>query len=600
MDKERVDEAVQEWLRLDQDQETRSEILALRNSASYDELALRFSSRIAFGTAGLRAQMQGGTAFFNSLIVLQTTQGLARYACDNIEGARERGVVVGHDHRWRSKKFAQLAAGVFRREGMKVFLFEGLVHTPMVPFASARLKTALGIMLTASHNPAVDNGYKVYWSNSVQIIPPHDAGIAACIDKSLEVSNEAWIISDNPDAWKGTEQMKAAYFGMIRSLSLHRNLNITSPLVFTYTAMHGVGLPFAKAAFEAFGFPASSLAIVAEQANPDPAFPTLRFPNPEEKGALELAIVHADGIGSRIVLANDPDADRFCAAEKTSEGWKIFTGDQLGTLLGSWALRQHQQSGKPTEKLAMCASTVSSKMLRAMAKLEGFTFRETLTGFKYLGNESLELTKEGFDATFAYEEAIGFMCGTAIRDKDGVSALVTFCELAAALERQGKSVSAYLDDLYIKYGFFKTSNSYFVCRDPAKTDRIFFELRYGPSARPNSSSSPVLAIPKTLGGFAISYLRDLTVGYDSSNPPSFTPSLPVDPKSHMISFGISNAGEGVEVTGTVRTSGTEPKIKFYLEASGNNRVAVEVKLEKVRQAIGNEWLRWQENGLESA
>lgn len=223
--------------------------------------------------------------------------------------------------------------------------------------------------------------------------------------------------------------------------------------------------------------------------------------------------MHADGIGSRIVLANDPDAgvapSLSCASLNLTgtriyrsilccredfvrspslpssrpqvlnkdvyvgrEGWKIFTGDQLGTLLGSWALRQHQQSGKPTgtfilsvmrfyvpltgggfcaEKLAMCASTVSSKMLRAMAKLEGFTFRETLTGFKYLGNESLELTKEGFDATFAYEEAIGFMCGTAIRDKDGVSALVTFCELAAALERQGKSVSAYLDDLYIKF-----------------------------------------------------------------------------------------------------------------------------------------------------
>ncbi|TNY22254.1 phosphoglucomutase 1 [Rhodotorula diobovata] len=591
-----------------QNETTRAELESLVSSGDTAELSKRFSTRIAFGTAGLRGPMQAGTSSMNDLTVLQASAGLAKYAEETTARAKERGIVVGHDHRHNSERFASLTAGLFSRRGWKVYELKGLVHTPMVPFSTSHLGAALGVMITASHNPAKDNGYKVYWENAVQIIPPHDHGIAAAIEQSLEIDEEAWTPPAATDGWDGTTELVTLYMEMVLSLSLHKSTNSSSPLRFTYTAMHGVGLPFATSAFETFGFSPSSLLVVPEQASPDPDFPTVRFPNPEEKGALDLAIAHADSRGSTVVLANDPDADRFCAAEKREDGkWVVFTGDQIGTLLGAWALERYRQSGAPIDKLAMCASTVSSKMLESMAKKEGFQFRETLTGFKWLGNEMQKLEADGFAPLFAYEEAIGFANGSTIRDKDGVTALALFCEMATELARAGKSLSAHLDALYGEYGFHATSNSYFISRDPAVTNRIFSLLRFGNPDTDSSTASPSsLKLPTSLAGYALTTIRDLTVGFDSGNPPSFEPKLPVDRSAHMISFALGSVedgkgdGDGVEVVGTVRTSGTEPKIKFYLEARGADRAAVRAKLDKVREALGTEWLRWEENGLVKA
>ncbi|CEQ40857.1 SPOSA6832_02532, partial [Sporobolomyces salmonicolor] len=674
---------------------TRAEVQHLVDSQDHAELSRRFAHRIAFGTAGLRGPMQAGPACMNDLTILQASQGLERYAAESIHGARERGIVVGHDHRHNSSEFARLTAGVFRRAGWEVYQLKGLVHTPMVPFATKKLGAALGVMITASHNPAkgktasfhlvrataykllcCHNGYKVYWENAVQIIPPHDTGIATKIDESLEVDMAAWESQLDASRWDGTEELVEQYMEMASELSSHKSLvfsswiirlhhsaklispslystNASTSLLFTYTPMHGVGEPFALSALEAFGFKTKSVSVVEEQRKPDPDFPTVKFPNPEEKGALDLAMAHADRIGSTIVLANDPDAgeqarceprhirfpltrllhcraDRFCAAEKVGGKWNVFTGDQLGALLGSWALARYKETGAPIEKLAMCASTVSSKMLRSMAQKEGFVFRETLTGFKcvvslgqwsadclsvelvnrWIGNEMMKLEQEGFTPVFAYEEAIGFMNGTEIRDKDGVTALALFAEMAAALATVGKSLSLHLDSLYYdsagrlhldRYGFHATSNSYFICRDTAKTDRIFSTLRFGRPDVDSSTAPPsALALPTSLGGYTITHLRDLTVGYDSA---AAAPTLPVDRTSHMISFAVGSVdgdgdGDGVEVVGTVRTSGTEPKIKFYLEARGADRAAVRAKLERVREALAREWLRSEENGLE--
>ncbi|GAA5845911.1 hypothetical protein JCM9279_002421 [Rhodotorula babjevae] len=631
MDSAKLQQAIDDWLRLEcaslslssllssstptpadlasPNETTRSEVEHLVASADTAELVKRFSTRIAFGTAGLRGPMQAGTSSMNDLTILQASTGLAKYAERTTASAKELGIVVGHDHRHNSTRFAHLTAGVFRRRGWRVYELEGLVHTPMVPFSTSHLKAALGVMITASHNPAKDNGYKVYWENAVQIIPPHDHGIASAIEESIEVDADAWNPPAATDGWSGTDELVKLYLDMVASMSLHKETNSTSPLKFAYTAMHGVGLPFARSAFSTFAFPSSSFLVVPEQAQPDPDFPTVRFPNPEEKGALDLAIAHADREGATVVLANDPDADRFCAAERSDEGsWTVFTGDQLGTLMGAWALERYRASGAPIENLAMCASTVSSKMLESMAKKEGFQFRETLTGFKWLGNEMQKLEGEGLSPLFAYEEAIGFANGSTIRDKDGVTALALFCELATVLARSGSTLSAHLDALYDRYGFHATSNSYFISRDSAVTDRIFSLLRFG---NPNTDSSTALpaqlALPTSLGGYPLTAIRDLTVGFDSGNPPSFEPRLPVDRSAHMIGFVLGSTraegegeGDGVEVVGTVRTSGTEPKIKFYLEARGADRAAVRLKLERVRKALGDEWLRWEENGLERA
>ncbi|GJN94689.1 hypothetical protein Rhopal_007780-T1 [Rhodotorula paludigena] len=621
MDSAKLDQAVQDWLRLDRvrtfptpsNATTRAEIEELVSSGDTAELQKRFSHRIAFGTAGLRGAMQAGPAHMNDLTILQASQGLAKYAEETVQGAKVRGIVVGHDHRHNSAQFARLTAGVFRKRGWKVYELQGLVHTPMVPFSAKQLNAALGVMITASHNPAKDNGYKVYWENHIQIIPPHDSGIARAIEESLEVDEEAWTPPAASDGWNGTEDLIQQYMDVVASLSLHKETNAKCPLLFTITPMHGVGLPFALRALDAFGFPRDKVSIVAEQASPDPDFPTVRFPNPEEAGALDLALAHADRVGSTIVLANDPDADRFCAAEKQQDGeWMVFTGDQLGALLGSWAIERHRQTGAPIEKLAMCASTVSSKMLEAMARKEGFAFRETLTGFKWIGNELQKLEDEGFTPLFAYEEAIGFANGTTIKDKDGITALALFVEMATALSRFGKPLSVHLDSLYYEYGYHATSNSYFICRDPAKTDRIFSQLRFGnPDTDSSTAPAALLRLPTSLAGYPLTLVRDLTVGYDSSAPgPAHAPRLPVDRGAHMVQFALGSMEEeeegaeggerrdGVEVMGTVRTSGTEPKIKFYLEARGKNRVFVRQKLVKVREALGREWLRADENGLE--
>lgn len=604
MDTQTLDNALSEWLRLDRNPNTRREIEQLVATDNRKELEARFRHRIAFGTAGLRGPMQAGISSMNDLTILQASAGLEKYARETIPDAKERGFVVGHDHRHNSERFARLTAGVFKRNGWKVYDFEGLVHTPMVPFATKQLNAAVGVMITASHNPAKDNGYKVYWSNAVQIIPPHDHGIAAAILESLEVPEEAWQIAEESSVgkWRGTQEMVEKYVEMTSTLCTEKELNAKSSLLFTYTAMHGVGLPFAQAAFESFGFPRDHFSVVEEQSQvPDPDFSTVKFPNPEEKGALDLAIVHAEKVGSNLVLANDPDADRFCAAEKVAGKWNVFTGDQIGSLLGYAALERYKTFGLPIDKLAMCASTVSSKMLRTMGEKEGFVFRETLTGFKWIGNEMIKLQQEGYNPTFAYEEAIGFMNGTEIRDKDGVTALAIFAEMAAVLASKGKTVTEQLDSLYEQYGFHATSNSYFICRDPRKTDRIFSQLRFGsPDVDSATASSSLLQLPKTLANYPLVSIRDLTIGYDSAaSPPEYLPSLPIDKSAHMISFEVGG-NDNVNVVGTVRTSGTEPKIKFYLEARGSNRPAVLEKLQQIREAVGDEWLSWQENGLEKA
>ncbi|KAK4057257.1 hypothetical protein OIO90_001754 [Microbotryomycetes sp. JL221] len=584
----------------------------------WHSLAPLFVPRISFGTAGLRAAMRPGYAQMNDVVVLQTSQGLAAYIERHVDDAKQRGVVIGHDHRaaangLRSDMFAKLVRNVFANRGWNVYMFDQLVHTPMVPFAVAKLNAAAGVMITASHNPAQDNGYKacrhlktqVYWGNAVQIVPPHDAGIAQAILQSLEIDESLWNTSNNATQWQGTQAMIDAYFEMVSLMAQNKLANSQSDLKVTYTAMHGVGLPFAQRAFETFGFRPEQFLVVEEQAKPDPTFSTVKFPNPEEKGALDFALAHADKHGSTLVVANDPDADRFNCAEKTeAKGWQIFTGDQIGAMLGARALQKYKSAGKDTKRLAMCASTVSSKMLQAMAQQEGFVFRETLTGFKFLGNEALKLVEQGYETIFEYEEAIGYAHGE-LRDKDGVTALANFCEMAGDLKAQGQTVSHYLDSLYAKYGFFASSNSYFICRDPKITNRIFNKLRFDSSSDLQILSNLKdyeyrLRLPIQLGGYDVTYIRDLTVGYDSSNGPTFEPDLPVDKHAHMISFAVGDRdqGDGVQVTGTIRTSGTEPKIKFYLEGSGHNRQAVFDKLAHIRQALGNEWLRWQENQLE--
>ncbi|PBK96517.1 hypothetical protein ARMGADRAFT_699497 [Armillaria gallica] len=586
-----MDDLVKEWLRMDKNEVTRNEIQKLWETGNKEELEGRMRKRIEFGTAGLRGRMEAGWSRMNDLIIIQASQGLCQYVLSHVKDASSRGVVIGHDHRHNSEHWAQLTAAAFLTSDVQVYLHRGLVHTPMVPFSVKKLNAACGVMITASHNPKQDNGYKVYWENAVQIIAPHDAGISESIKANLEPKTwDVASITSSDICLDKTAEMKDAYFESLAPQKISLSAGTAFSVRFVNTSMHGVSESFVSRAFKLFGLVPPT--HVPEQQVPDPDFPTVTFPNPEEKGALDLAMKTAVKNNINYVLAQDPDSDRFAAAERQPTGeWIAFTGDQLGVLFAARILETYQDSGKPLDKLAMVASTVSSKMVEAMGNAEGFKFVECLTGFKYIGNVALNLVQQGYEVPFGYEEAIGYMFGPDIRDKDGVAATLVFAQLVESLAARQKTVNQYLNDLYKKYGDFVTSNSYFICSDGPTIDSIFARLRNFSDTVSDSSN-----YPKEIAGLSVTRVVDLTTGYDSANPPSFKPSLPIS-SGHMVQFRAEDKEKGVKIALTIRTSGTEPKIKYYLEGNGYDREIVVSTLREVVDELGDKWLEAKSHNL---
>ncbi|KAI6126214.1 hypothetical protein EV401DRAFT_1854927 [Pisolithus croceorrhizus] len=588
-----LEQLVNEWLRLDPNPITRDEIRRLWDQQKSDELERRMRTRIEFGTAGLRGKMEAGWARMNDLIIIQASQGLCAYVLRSVPEASMRGVVVGHDHRHNSERWASLTAQVFISNNIKVYFHRGLVHTPMVPFSVKKLNAACGVMITASHNPKDDNGYKVYWENAVQIIGPHDVGIAESILQNLEprLDNMSDVYT-SPLCVDCSDSMRESYFTLIQGLV---TAEVAHPSAkFVNTSMHGVSDPFISEAFRKTGF--TPCIPVEKQRLPDPDFPTVKFPNPEEKGKQDLALSEATASGANYVLAQDPDADRFTAAERGTDGsWFLFTGDQLGALFASHVLSKYKATGKPLGKLAMIASTVSSRMIEAMARVEGFKFVDCLTGFKFIGNNALDLVAAGYEVPFGYEEAIGFMFGSEIRDKDGVAAAVMFAELVAEVQGRGLTVRGYLDELYQRYGYFETKNSYFACSDPVTIDRIFWGIRHF------QESDSTIRFPTSIAGLTVNSVIDLTAGYgyDSTNAPSYQPRLPLS-SGHMVQFRAQSTNDpDIKIVLTVRTSGTEPKIKYYLEGSAKDRQKLTGVLNLIVKDLADVWMKASEYGLRS-
>ncbi|OLY78369.1 putative phosphoribomutase [Smittium mucronatum] len=616
-----INDLVEKWLSYDKDPVTREQITKLNASGDVDSLEKLLRKPIEFGTAGLRSKMEAGFSRMNCVTVIQASQGLAVYVKKMVPDALKRGVVIGYDHRHNSQTFARLTAAVFLKHGFSVYFLDGLSPTPLVPFSVKKLLASCGVMITASHNPKDDNGYKVYWENGAQIIPPVDGGIAESIKQNQEIT--VWDL----EAYKTDSKIISIrdklineYLESAKYLILDRDLNQKVNINYVYTAMHGVGAYFCERILESLSL--KPYIPVISQLQPDPDFPTVRFPNPEEKGALDLAKKAADENGSNIVLASDPDADRFAAAEKQEDGsWFVFSGDQLGILLAYYSLILSKSKNLDVSKLAMVNSTVSSKMLRSMAKVEGFRFEDTLTGFKWMSNELIALRdNEGLIPAFAYEEAIGFLLNPDILDKDGITALVSFVQLANFLDHKGMKVKEFLDTLYTKYGYFASDNYYYICNDVPKINKIFDKIRYGDSTSDISdqkrsnflmeSSGRRLKYPLNLGGSPITYIRDLTIGFEmsdfdkvsaaSSNQEfviksgQYYPKFMVSPSSQMITFETANGG-----IITLRTSGTEPKIKYYCEISGDNndRESVAKELKQLVLSVGDDFLEAKANGL---
>ena len=514
-------DAVAAWTTQDPDPGTRAETERLvraaddGDEAAAAELADAFSTRLAFGTAGLRGRLGPGPNRMNRVVVGQAAAGLARYLLDT--GAAGGSVLVGHDARHGSAEFARDTCEILTGAGFFALLTPGPVPTPVVAFGIRYLGCVAGVVVTASHNPPQDNGYKVYLDDGSQIVPPADAEISVRID---EVTRHDLADVPRSDGYEvlGPELL-AGYRDRLVSLV---PADAPRELAWVYTPLHGVGGSLVAEVVAKAGFAAPQ--VVASQAEPDPDFPTVAFPNPEEPGAIDAAIALAEQTGADLVVANDPDADRcavaapFPAADGGSR-WRMLSGDELGALLGEDALRRGVQG-------TYACSVVSSSLLGVLAAAHGQPFTSTLTGFKWIGRVP--------GLAFGYEEAIGYCVDpAAVRDKDGVSALVRVLVLAAGLQAAGLTVADRLDEIARSYGVFVTDQLSVRVQDLRLIADAMARLRAHP--------------PTTLAGEDVE-VTDLAPGSDALPPTD----------------GVRLHTESSTVV--VRPSGTEPKLKAYLEA----------------------------------
>ncbi|SBT12431.1 phospho-sugar mutase [Vibrio celticus] len=527
------------WLARDPDPRTREELQHLIDEGMHDELEDRFTQRLEFGTAGLRGKVGCGPNRMNRLVIQETATGLGHYLIEHVANATIRGVVVGYDGRLDSKQFAIDTASVLTALGIKVYLTSNVAATPIVAFGIEHFNAAAAVVVTASHNPPEYNGFKVYWENGAQIIPPHDAGIAAEIDiastKPLPLMSLSDAETQGKLVWL-TEGYYQTYRAAINQSPYVSKEIESANTTITYTAMHGVGAQMAEDLLHDSGF--HKVFSVAEQREPDGHFPTVNFPNPEEKGAMDLVVNLAKSVDADIACANDPDADRFAVAVRTDDGsYKMLTGDQVGVLFAHYLL------SKPHTKNQLVGnSIVSSTLLEKVAQSHGATYFQTLTGFKWLANIGMQLEDEQNEFLFAYEEALGYTIGTQVRDKDGLSAIVVFAQLVEELKSQGRTVWDLLAQISFEHGVH-TNAQRSIALDPDS---------------PSIGSKLRSAQPKAINGVVISVIEDLqsslrfVIGGN-------TEAINL-PASDVLIYHLEDGSRII-----VRPSGTEPKVKVYYE-----------------------------------
>lgn len=503
-----------EWIAHDPDPQTAAELL----ECGADELAERFADALTFGTAGLRGPMRAGPGGMNLAVVLRATWALAQVLKARCLGGSL--VVVGRDARHNSQRFATAAAEVLAAEGFAVQLMPDPAPTPLTAFAVRRLRAAAGIQITASHNPPADNGYKVYLDGGMQIVPPADREIEAAITRA-PYADEILRTPVEVDATGGSEHVQH-YLDRVARIR-----RTTGPVRVALTPLHGVGGQYALDAFTRAGV--TDVHVVASQFAPNPDFPTVAFPNPEEPGAADAVLALAADVDAEIAVALDPDADRCAVGVPTPDGWRMLSGDETGWLLGDYILSQLDPAIAAASVVA--STVVSSRMLAAIAAAHGAHHVETLTGFKWLARADEQLP--GHTLVYAYEEAIGHCVDPAsVRDKDGISAAVLACDLVAALRDRGRTVVDALDALARVHGVHTTSA---ITAQVPDSPAVMARLR--------------AALPDKIAGFPVS-VTDL-----------------LDRRGLRRTDALVFTGEdrGCALRVAIRPSGTEPKIKSYLE-----------------------------------
>lgn len=521
------------WIAQDPDPETRAELAGIvarvrdGDAAASADLADRFDARLAFGTAGLRGEIAAGPNRMNRVLVSQGAAGLAAYLVERTTEAAGPSVVVGYDGRRNSEVFARDVAEVMAGAGVRAILLPRMLPTPVLAFAVRHLGTSAGVMVTASHNPPNDNGMKVYLGgddHGTQIVAPADAEIAAHIMRVAETM----LVPDLPrGAFEAApESVVDAYVAETAAVA---STPAAQPRV-VYTAMHGVGWETLSRVLETAGF--GSPTLVAAQIAPDGRFPTVAFPNPEEPGAMDLSFEAARESGADLVIANDPDADRLAIAipdPSEASGWRRLTGNEVGLLLGWQVAEQVAAAGRGG---TLACSIVSSPGLEAVARTHGLDFAATLTGFKWISRAP--------GLVFGFEEALGYLVNPdTVRDKDGISAAVAFLSLAARLAGEGRTIADHLDDFVERFGCFASAQVSIRVTDLSRIAEVMARLRAAP--------------PAEVGGVRVTAVEDLALGLDGL-PPSDVLRLRLEGDARVM----------------VRPSGTEPKLKVYIDAAATD------------------------------
>ena len=501
------------WRAAEPDDDIRDELQALIDG---DEslLAQRFDGHLTFGTAGLRAEVGAGPLRMNRLVVRQAAAGLADWLLEHVEDAAQKGVVIGYDARRKSELFALDTALVLAGRGIRSRVFSSVVPTPVLAWSITRLKAASGVMVTASHNPPADNGYKVYLETGAQIVSPVDEQIAVAISAidplSIELSEPTSDLVTMLD-----DSIRQEYISATQAVRYFADVE---PVTVAYTPLHGVGGATLVEAFECCGLGVPLM--VDEQFDPDGSFPTVSFPNPEEPGAMDSVIALAGRSGAKLAIANDPDADRLGVAIPTESGWRRLSGDEIG-----WLLADHVLTHTEGDDRMVVTTLVSSSLLGVMATDHGVHSEETFTGFKWIGRTVLEHPERRF--VFGYEQALGYLVAQPPLDKDGITAAILMAEIAASAESDGVSIEGKLEDLARRYGRYVIGERS-IKMDPSLGKRVVEHLQADP--------------PTKVGDIDVETIVEF-------------------PEAGLLRLSLI---DGTRLQ--VRPSGTEPKMKLYGEA----------------------------------
>jgi phosphomannomutase len=529
--------AARRWIAADPDDATRQELERYIDDESKHDLLLEvMSGSLEFGTAGLRAIVGPGPMRMNRAVVRRTTAGVARYLKEKHAGQQLSPVVVGADARISSASFQREAVGVLAAHGLSVRFFAEPVPTPIAAYVARRLGASAAVVITASHNPAEYNGYKLYGADAVQIVPPVDADVAREIERSAAADHEALVESAEHAS---VEAVPGALLE-----DYYRDVAALRPpgapardLAIVYTPMHGLGAVPVERVLREAGF--STVHVVAAQREPDGRFPTVKFPNPEEPGALDLATELARKVKADLILANDPDVDRLAASVPDGAGsYVALTGNQIGVLLADFMLERAPRTPQPL----VLSSIVSSPMLRTLASAHGAHVEQTLTGFKWLWTAALELmTQRDLDYVFGYEEALGYGAGQLVRDKDGISAALLLGELGALEKSRGGSLRERLASLYRRHGLWVSVQRSLTRRGLRGAE----EIR---AAMDRVSNTP----PERVPGAAVTHVTDFRTG--GERRPRWLQN------TSLLELTLGDRGRVL-----VRPSGTEPKLKIYVD-----------------------------------